>query len=123
MISFTIYCHLKKPSETSWFLFFSKASSSPTKVALESIASKGHAMAVTARLNLSLHLSREIIPSTKKPTKKALKKVQKIWRKKKRQEFSMTDQLPTLRICQVVGFPSHASDMELTLTSFLHSRF
>ena len=66
------------------FPFFSKASSSPTKVALESIASKGHAMAVTARLNLSLHLSREIIPSTKKPTKKALKKVQKIWKEKKR---------------------------------------
>ena len=32
-------------------------------------------------------------------------------------------QLPTLRICQVAGFPSHASDLELTLTSFLHSRF
>ena len=74
MISFTIYCHLKKPSETSWFLFFSKASSSPTKVALESIASKGHAMAVTARLNLSLHLSREIIPSIKKATKKSFEK-------------------------------------------------
>ena len=97
MISFTIYCHLKKPSETSWFLFFSKASSSPTKVALESIASrrsKGHAMAVTARLNLSLHLSREIIPSTKKPTKKALKKVQKYGKRKRDRN------LPWLITCQ-----------------------
>ena len=57
----------------------------------------------------------------KEADKKSFEKSTKIWKEKKRQESSMADHnvihMPTL------SFPSHASDLELTLTSFLYSRF